>query len=68
MPGDFYSLGMLYEVAHLEMRMNGTWHDIPNTTLLREKGRGGGDEEKGLKRVHNQMGEARPLNLLNIAA
>ena len=36
-PGDFYSLGMLYEVAHLEMRMNGTWHDIPNTTHLREK-------------------------------
>ena len=23
----------------LEMRMNGTWHDIPNTTYLREKGR-----------------------------
>ena len=23
----------------LEVRMNGTWHDIPNTTLLREKGR-----------------------------
>ena len=23
----------------LEMRANGTWHDIPNTTHLREKGR-----------------------------
>ena len=23
----------------LEMRTNGTWHDIPNTTRLREKGR-----------------------------
>ena len=23
----------------LETRMNGTWHDIPNTTHLREKGR-----------------------------
>ena len=23
----------------LEMRTNGTWHDIPNTTHLREKGR-----------------------------
>ena len=23
----------------LEMRMNGTWHDIPNTTHLREKER-----------------------------
>ena len=22
----------------LEIRMNGTWHDIPNTTHLREKG------------------------------
>ena len=28
---------------------NGTWHDIPNTTLLREKGGGGGEEERGLK-------------------
>ena len=34
----------------LEVRMNGTWHDIPNTTLLREKGRGGGEMKKrGLK-------------------
>ena len=33
----------------LEMRMNGTWHDIPNTTLLREKGRGGGRKKRGLK-------------------
>ena len=23
----------------LEIRMNGTWHDIPNTTHLREKGK-----------------------------
>ena len=23
----------------LEIRMNGTWHDIPNMTHLREKGR-----------------------------
>ena len=23
----------------LEMRTNGTWHDIPNTTHLKEKGR-----------------------------
>ena len=23
----------------LEMRTNGTWHDIPNTNYLREKGR-----------------------------
>ena len=23
----------------LEMRTNGTWHDIPNTTHLREKGK-----------------------------
>ena len=30
----------------LEMRMNGTWHDIPNTTHLREKG---GKKEGGLK-------------------
>ena len=43
------------------MRTNGIWHDIPNTTHLREKwGR--------FKKVHNQMEEARPLNLLNIAA
>ena len=30
----------------LEMRMNGTWHDIPNTTHLREKG---GRKEGSLK-------------------
>ena len=30
----------------LEMRMNGTWHDIPNTTHLRKKG---GRKEGGLK-------------------
>ena len=26
------------------------------------------DEGRGFNRVHNQMGEARPLNLLNMAA
>ena len=30
----------------LEMRTNGTWHDIPNTTYLREKGR---QKKGGLK-------------------
>ena len=30
----------------LEMRTNGTWHDIPNTTHLKEKG---GRNEGGLK-------------------
>ena len=30
----------------LEMRTNGTWHDIPNTTHLREKGK---RKERGLK-------------------
>ena len=30
----------------LEMRMNGTWHDIPNTTHLREKE---GRKKGGLK-------------------
>ena len=30
----------------LEMRTNGKWHDIPNTTHLREKG---GRKEWGLK-------------------
>ena len=30
----------------LEIRMNGTWHDIPNTTHLREKG---GRKEGDLK-------------------
>ena len=30
----------------LEMRTNGTWHDIPSTTYLREKG---GKKEGGLK-------------------
>ena len=48
----------------LEMRMNGTWHDKPNTTHLREKWGG----KEGVKRIHNQMGESGPLNLLNIAA
>ena len=30
----------------LEMRTNGTWHDIPNTTYLRERE---GRKERGLK-------------------
>ena len=35
-----YKCRKIYKGRHtLEMRMNGTWHDIPNTTLLREKGR-----------------------------
>ena len=46
------------------MRTNGTWHDIPNTTHLREKG---GRKEGDLKE-YNQTGEARPLNLLNTTA
>ena len=28
----------------LEIRTNGTWHDIPNTNHLREKGEGGWKE------------------------
>ena len=46
------------------MRTNGTWHDIPNTNHLREKM---GRKEGGLKRVYNQRGEAKLLNLLTIA-
>ena len=34
----------------LEMRTNGTWHDIPNTNYIKEKGR----RKEGFKRVHNQ--------------
>ena len=34
----------------LEMRMNGTRHDIPNINHLREKGR----RNEGFKRVHDQ--------------
>ena len=49
----------------LEMRTNGTWHDIPNITYLKRERM---EEGRGFKRVHNQMGEARPLNLLNMAA
>ena len=41
----------------LEMRMNGIWHDIPNITYLKRERR---EEGRGFKRVHNQMGEARP--------
>ena len=36
----------------LEVRTNGTWHDKPNTTHLREKE--GREERRGFKRVHNQ--------------
>ena len=50
----------------LALRTNSTCHDIPNTTHLREKGRR--KEGRGFKRVHNQMGEARPLKILNIYA
>ena len=49
----------------LEMRTNGTRHDIPNITHLREKW---GRKEGGFKRVHNPKGKARTLNLLNIIA
>ena len=41
----------------LDMRTNGTWHDIPNITYLKKERR---EEGRGFKRVHNQMGEARP--------
>ena len=34
------------DVHTLEMRMNGTWHGIPNTTYLREKR---GRKEEDLK-------------------
>ena len=44
----------------LEMRTNGTKHDIPNTKYLREKGR----RKKGVCRVHNQREKAKLLNLL----
>ena len=43
----------------LEIRANGTKHDIPNTNHLREKGRKGGGK-KGLKRVHNQREKLNP--------
>ena len=41
---------------NLEMRMNGTRHDIPNTNHLREKGR---RKEGGLK-VYITKGKAKP--------
>ena len=47
----------------LEMRTNGTKHDIPNTNHLREKGR-----KEGVQRVHNQREKAKLLNLLTIVA
>ena len=49
----------------LEMRTNGTWHDIPNTTYPKRERE---EEGRGFKRVQNQIGKARPLNLLNTAA
>ena len=45
--GPKYSYRKVNRGRHtLEMRMNGTWHDIPNTTHLREKG---GGKKGGLK-------------------
>ena len=49
----------------LEMRTNGTWHDIPNTTHLLEKGR---RKEGVLKEYKTKWERLDPLNLLNIAA
>ena len=49
----------------LEMRMNGTKHDIPNIDHLREKGK---RKEGGYKRVHNQRGKAKLPNLLIVVA
>ena len=49
---------------NLKMRTNGTKHDIPNTDRLREKG----GARKGFKRVQNQKGKAKLLNLSNTAA
>ena len=40
----------------LEMRTNGTKHDIPNTNYLRETGR----RKIGFKRVHNRGEKAKP--------
>jgi len=39
----------------LEIRTNGTQHDIPNTNHLREKWKG---KEGVFKRVHNQRGKS----------
>ena len=38
----------------LEMRMIGTWHDIPNTTYLREKGR----RNEGVLKEHKTKKES----------
>ena len=46
----------------LKMRTNGTWHDIPNTTHLREKMR----RKEGVLKSTKPIGRARPLNLLNM--
>ena len=41
----------------LEMRKNGTQHDIPNTTHLREKG---GAKERGLKEYITKWEKLNP--------
>ena len=46
--GPKYRCKKVNRVRHtLEKSTNGTWHDIPNTTHLREKG---GRKETGLKK------------------
>ena len=41
----------------LEMKTNGKWHDIPNTTHLREKG---GRKEGGLKEYITKWEKLNP--------
>ena len=61
-----YTCRKVNRVRHaLEMRTNGTRHDITNTNHLRGEKE---EEGRGFKRVHNPMGKAKPLNLLNIIA
>ena len=53
--GPKYKFRKINRVRHaLEIRTNGTRHNIPNTNHLREKG---GKKEGGLNRVHNQKVE-----------
>ena len=47
----------------LETRTNGTWHDIPNTTHLRKKGK----RKEGVLKSTKPNGRARLLNLLNMS-
>ena len=47
----------------LKMRTNGTRHDIPNTTHLRERG---GRKEGGFEKYITKWERLDPLNLLNI--